>query len=357
MKTEDTRPFFSVIVPFHNSRVYISKLLNSILSQKIKRSDLEIILVDDHSTTSYEDSIYDYIDKLNIRFFKSDYDIACPGNAREYGVSKARGKWITFLDHDDAFAPKILKRVKKIIEKYNEPYYTITNFIESDYKTNQVLYQFDKPLGWLHGKFYNLDNFWKKYDIHFPKDMKTQEDAAICAQCNCIMEHLNRTPFYIRLYTYIWYYHTNSLSNSGNSYFEANFKDYLKSTGEVYIKAEQDKLIFEDSAVCGIIEVLGMSYFYIMKFIFDNPENYIKENIEYVRELYNKTKKRYDITEEDIYDSLAFDNAKFYRTIRDQAYICSGDCIPSMSIKDFLDILENNKDDSIGMNKEDDNNG
>lgn len=91
----------SIIIPLYNAELFIRKCINSVLSQSFK--DFEIIVVNDGSTD----------DSLSIAFNMSEVDkrirIYSKGNggassARNYGLSRAVGNYVLFLDSDDCWS-------------------------------------------------------------------------------------------------------------------------------------------------------------------------------------------------------------------------------------------------------------
>lgn len=71
----------------------------------------------------------------------------------------------------------------------------------------------DKGLSWNHGKFYNRENFWNKYGIHFIKDLLSHEDVAITAQVNCIIQQEKLPDEEVYVETSHWLKNPESLSN------------------------------------------------------------------------------------------------------------------------------------------------
>jgi glycosyltransferase involved in cell wall biosynthesis len=86
----------SVIVPTFNRAGYIGKTIQSVLQQE--NGNFELIIVDDGSTDNTEEIILSFADNRIKYFKKSNAERAA---ARNYGVSKALGDYITFLDSDD----------------------------------------------------------------------------------------------------------------------------------------------------------------------------------------------------------------------------------------------------------------
>ena len=90
----------SVIVPVYNVYPYLRQCLESIINQTYK--NLEIIIVNDASPYSEDDEICkEYASKdERIIYIKHEKNKGL-GGARNTGIEKATGKYITFVDSDD----------------------------------------------------------------------------------------------------------------------------------------------------------------------------------------------------------------------------------------------------------------
>jgi glycosyltransferase involved in cell wall biosynthesis len=88
----------SIIIPVYNSENYIKQCINSIITQSYK--ELEVIVVDDGSTDRSAD-ICDQLSAFDSRikvFHRSNEGAA---SARNFGLYKATGNWVIFVDSDD----------------------------------------------------------------------------------------------------------------------------------------------------------------------------------------------------------------------------------------------------------------
>ena len=106
---------FTVIIPSYNRADFIAKTIQSVLNQTC--SNFELIIVDDGSTDSTEKTIFSFKDP-RIKYFKKEN--AERGAARNFGVSKAKGDYITFLDSDDLLYSKYLEEANLFIANNNE---------------------------------------------------------------------------------------------------------------------------------------------------------------------------------------------------------------------------------------------
>ncbi|MBT0897399.1 glycosyltransferase [Streptococcus infantarius subsp. infantarius] len=89
---------YSVIIPVYNVEKYIDRCLKSIISQNY--DDLEIIVVDNGSTDS-SGSICDTYANEHSNISVYHIENHGVGSARNFGLSKARGEFIYFVDSDD----------------------------------------------------------------------------------------------------------------------------------------------------------------------------------------------------------------------------------------------------------------
>lgn len=108
------KPFFSIIIPYHNSASTIRPLIDSIYSSK-KRPKVEVIIVDDASTIPFavSDLHPSRVRSLAIRSIRFRKNKG-PAIARNKGVDKARGEYVVFLDGDVKLFPDALYNLWKL---------------------------------------------------------------------------------------------------------------------------------------------------------------------------------------------------------------------------------------------------
>ena len=96
----------SVIMPIYNASAYLRPAMDSVLTQTLK--EIEIICVEDGSTDSSYELIKEY-QKQDSRIRIVTETNAGPAHARNNGLKRARGEYISFLDADDFFEPTLLE--------------------------------------------------------------------------------------------------------------------------------------------------------------------------------------------------------------------------------------------------------
>lgn len=99
----------SFIIPSYNSANTIKRAIESILNQNVNIR-YEIIVVDDGSSDNTEEALKLYGNNEKIKFYKkANSGVA---DTRNYGVSKATGKYIIFVDSDDYISENLLNDIE-----------------------------------------------------------------------------------------------------------------------------------------------------------------------------------------------------------------------------------------------------
>lgn len=105
-------PEISVIVPAFNAGEFLEECLRSIAGQSF--SDIEVIVVDDGSSDSTL-SIAQSMARGDSRFQVLSVPNGGVSRARNLGVDRANGEFITFVDADDALHPDALRLMLKAL--------------------------------------------------------------------------------------------------------------------------------------------------------------------------------------------------------------------------------------------------
>lgn len=97
------RVICSIVIPHYNIPTLLRRCLQSIP----ERDDVQVIVVDDCSPVG--DSLMELVPELqrcNVELYSTS-EGGSAGRARNVGICKAKGEWITFLDADDLFTDYI----------------------------------------------------------------------------------------------------------------------------------------------------------------------------------------------------------------------------------------------------------
>ena len=104
----------SVIVPVYNVENYVERCIDSILDQTYK--NFELIIIDDGSTDGSGSIVDRYVDtdpRVTVIHVQNKGAAA----ARNLGINKAQGEYISFVDSDDWIENTFLDRLSQLIEK------------------------------------------------------------------------------------------------------------------------------------------------------------------------------------------------------------------------------------------------
>lgn len=177
----------SIIIPVYRTQDTLRRCIDSVLRQSF--TDYELILVDDGSPDQCPQICNDYA-KQNKRITVIHKANGGLSDARNAGIQKSQGDYITFIDSDDAIAENTLEPLIKEIEKYPQTdilEYPIMERIGHPKKEKLLSFEPKEYTSsweyWLGEQAFNHTYAWNKLfrrnlfdEISFPKG-KTFEDA------------------------------------------------------------------------------------------------------------------------------------------------------------------------------------
>jgi len=110
----------SIITPSYNSAKFIAETIQSVQNQTY--SNWEMIIVDDGSSDETENIVLSIIQNDNrIQFHKLSHNSG-PAVARNTGIEKASGDYMTFIDADDIWFPTFIENNIKTINETGIPF-------------------------------------------------------------------------------------------------------------------------------------------------------------------------------------------------------------------------------------------
>ena len=248
----DFIPAISVIIPMFNAEKYIKRCLESVLAQSFK--DFEVIVVDDVSTDRSVEIVEEIAPKFDgrLKLIKRKTNSGGCAVPRNIGLSRARGKYVFFIDNDDMIMPNALEILHSIAEKtvadvvHAERWYEPQNpgignektvelkintfelgkstdkiMIETSELAERIRLYTQRRFHWhVWNKFFRRD-FLIENDIEFPA-IFTGEDTMFCFFCLCLAKTYVRIPNVF----YIWDTREDSVSRRFGS-LETYLKKYV----------------------------------------------------------------------------------------------------------------------------------
>lgn len=224
----------SIIVPVYNCEKYIERCINSILKQTYK--NIEVLLINDGSKDKSLQICERYAQKDNriIVFEKENEGVS---SARNLGIEKSHGEFITFVDSDDYLEENFCEEMLERAYKYSVDYVTCgykrvydnghIEYINNDCSekvitsNNYLNFLLNVQMGY---GFAHMKLIRKRAirNIKFDKNLKVGEDALFNVMlCN----NLKKVLIYNKsLYNY--YFNSDSVVRK----FDENYdKKYIKS--------------------------------------------------------------------------------------------------------------------------------
>lgn len=106
----------SLIITSYNYAQFVERALRSALEQSLPRDQFEVVLIDDASTDNTHKILDNFCD--DCRIFRLDQNKGLAA-ARNFGVEKAKGQFVVFLDADDYMHRDLLRVQKLFLEENN----------------------------------------------------------------------------------------------------------------------------------------------------------------------------------------------------------------------------------------------
>ena len=301
----------TIIIPVYNSEKYIQRCLDSCINQTYK--NIEILVINDGSTDRTKQIITKIKDKRIIMIDKKNSGVS---DSRNVGLSKARGKYIMFLDSDDWLDQDAVKQMVQIISKENIDAIRF-NYRIATIENNQI--KFKKPLPTkfekenknniglidvLNGDIYCY--VWllmiKKSsltpEIAFDNKLAMMEDNDFFIQI--LLNKINIK--YVNLPIYNYYIHNQSESWSPENYIR-NGKNILYLQKKVLLQMTERKILNKEyetaiktNTVSLIANILKDLHKY-NKHKFREFYQYLNKSNDYILAINNYNKKNLSITQ------------------------------------------------------------
>ena len=233
----------SVIIPVHNSSKYLKKCLDSVLKQTYK--NIEVICIENGSKDNSLEILKQYKTIKTYSLKESGISLA-----RNYGIEKAKGDYLYFLDSDDYIKENLIEKLVKKLEKDKSDlcyakYYSVYEDNKKLEKTD--MYTFDtldkkEIINNLHNINLGAPKLYKKEiitnnDVTFPLNTK-YEDVYF------VLKYIYFSNKISMVNEYLYYYviHDNSETTTMDKKVFDIFK-IVKLCEKIYSKKEIENTV------------------------------------------------------------------------------------------------------------------
>lgn len=104
----------SVIITTYNYARYVERAIRSCIEQSLPKSQYEVLVVNDASTDYTAEVLDNYKDIVQVHNLPQNVGLAA---ARNFGIKKAKGQFVVFLDADDYIQKDFLLVQKLFLEQ------------------------------------------------------------------------------------------------------------------------------------------------------------------------------------------------------------------------------------------------
>lgn len=240
----------SLIIPVYNQELYIERCLSAIELQKSNK--IEVIIIDDGSSDQSKNIISEYCYRNNnfYYFYQKNSGVS---SARNFGLQKAQGTYVSFIDPDDKIRDDYVEKVLEVIQnKSIEMLCFNAKRVKFDGTKSNILtlnnarikvYPHDGINGYLLGylydlieayvwnKIYNM-NVIRKYHITFDCNQKICEDLLFNAE---YIEHINEIET-VNFSLYEYYIYKNSAIHGYKPYSVYQYIRFIDAFNHIAYK-------------------------------------------------------------------------------------------------------------------------
>lgn len=260
-------PKVSVIVPVYNVENYIENCLLSIINQTY--TNLEIIVIDDGSCDMSGDICDKYkdIDRRILVYHKVNEGLAA---ARNDGLDRATGAFISFVDSDDTIEPNMIEVLYQAMVTYNTDM-SFCDYYRTSSKSDEQKSTYDKidmevysksdlldllfqrefcillPVAW--NKLYKRELFEK---LRYPKDRYHEDEFII----HKIVYSVN-TAVYTKIKLYNYQIREESITKISNYKMKNDQLDAYKDRAD-FFKNNADKEFYRLSITFYLKQIIWL---------------------------------------------------------------------------------------------------
>ena len=129
----------SIIIPIYNVEKYIKKCVDSLIKQKYK--NIEILLIDDGSQDN-SSKICDEYEKMDSRIKVYHKQNGGLSDARNFGIKKSNGKYISLVDGDDFVSENYISNLYMLLTENKADMSLINRYIFNEDTDSMEKFEF-----------------------------------------------------------------------------------------------------------------------------------------------------------------------------------------------------------------------
>ena len=288
----------SIIAAVYNLEKYLPRCLDALVNQTLQ--EIEILCVNDGSTDSAPQIIEEYQKKYPDKIKVFHKENGGEFTTRNYGLERATGEYVTFVDTDDYVEPNWAEKLYNAA-KENDADLAVCGFERIDLETNKVVATNMTNFGNTVKEINSQDDYllfinpapWNKvYKREKVKDLRFLpfrgfNDTMFLASCYTRMKKIA----FVSDVLYHYYLRYDSQIHTVNEQDVNNLKKYLLEVKQLYIKSnkyEEMKYILDTFAFLH----LGTSVMYRVSYDKSvDMKKMLKDTIKYLDDNFTNWRK------------------------------------------------------------------
>lgn len=292
-----------IIIPAYNAFDTIGKTLSSIAKQ-INREQLNVYIINDGSSKSYDYIIKNFSSLINIK--EIIIENSGPGRARQVGLESSSNEFILFMDADDVLYNEFsIINLLSIISDNDIAQGFFIQKTETDEKVMSPQYCY------LHGKLFRR-SIIKKNKIVFDETMRYEgdiyEDTSFSILYSLFCKKIKTTEEIV----YVYEYNPNSITKSNNN-TSKNLNNYIDAMDWLIREVKKSNNYNIHDYAWNLYMIMFHTYFHYLysesesNFVFNKIKEIKKEFIKYSNEIsYDEQLSIYWLFEQKVIPNISF---------------------------------------------------
>lgn len=287
-------PKVSVIIPTFKRSDFLNRAIDSILQQTY--SNIEILVIDDNEANSLErmkteNQMREYNNNNKVKYIKNKENLG-GALARNVGIYKATGEYITFLDDDDIYlSEKINRQVQYMVRNNLDLSFTDVRFHNSsnsliDYREHNYVVSFEnRELLKNHIMHHLTPTATYMFKAKKLKDLNGFDNVMMGQEFMLMLKAIERNLIigYLPIADVVQYIHDGERISIGKNKMDKEKELYnFKKRYFSYLSKKQRRYVkFRHHAVMMIVGKrsgnIPLSILHLLKAILTSPTNCVKE--------------------------------------------------------------------------------
>jgi glycosyltransferase involved in cell wall biosynthesis len=270
---EGPAPRVSVVIPVFDAGDYLCRCLDSLVAQDLDPHDLEVVAVDDGATDGSGEVLDRYAAAHpNIRVIHQP-NSGWPGRPRNVGLAASTGRYVFFVDADDAVGPQAVRRLADFADAHGSDVVLPTTVAAQHGRRGELFDRTEVDADLTRAftslmalKLFRRD-FLERHGLRFPEGHVRLEDGVFMARAYLLADRVSVLAGYDYYVKYVREDGRNISARLGDP------SAYIGSVARIIdtVREHADDPHLADRVVAGVYERKGLKHFHPARFFQQRP--------------------------------------------------------------------------------------